>query len=260
MSDVTDSTSVSLMHCTLSLTVCKCSPCQRASCSIKRQMLDFSECVIVIVIVRASWSAATVSCRRHTRGSWFICSPVFRELSRPPNPTGRLETSAMTPVDIIIDAAETQQDASQFVSSERLRPKGRVSHPHTAGRVGLARRPHIIAVRRTSGINCGRELRVGSTVGLEESLFRMDPLPPPDPLRGSVAGTHGQSPDHSRGSRRILSCSNVIDLVRVAVACSCRNSSQSNRRSVSYMPGRPLSRDRPRVRPGGDCRKTAAVC
>ena len=28
------------------------------------------------------------------------------------------------------------------------------------------RRPHIIAVRRTSGINCGRELRVGSTVGL----------------------------------------------------------------------------------------------
>ena len=46
------------------------------------------------------------------------------------------------------------------------------------------RRPHITAVRRTSGINCGRELRVGSTVGLEESLFRMDPRPPPDPLRG----------------------------------------------------------------------------
>ena len=31
MSDITDSTTVSLMHCTLSLTVCKCTPCQRAS-------------------------------------------------------------------------------------------------------------------------------------------------------------------------------------------------------------------------------------
>ena len=31
MSDVTDSTTESLMHCTLSLTVCKCTPCQRAS-------------------------------------------------------------------------------------------------------------------------------------------------------------------------------------------------------------------------------------
>ena len=76
---------------------------------------------------------------------------------------------------------------------------------------------------------------------------------------GNVAGTHGQSPDHSRGSRRTLSCSNVIDPFRVVVARSCRNSSQSNRRSVPYMPGRTLSRDRPRVRPGGDCRKTAAV-
>ena len=43
--------------------------------------------------------------------------------------------------------------------------------------------------------------------------------------RGSVAGTHSQSPDHSRGSRRTLSCSNVIDLFRVVVARSCRNSS-----------------------------------
>ena len=31
MSDITDSTTVSLMHCALSLTVCKCTPCQRAS-------------------------------------------------------------------------------------------------------------------------------------------------------------------------------------------------------------------------------------
>ena len=31
MSDVTDSTTESLMHCTLSLTLCKCTPCQRAS-------------------------------------------------------------------------------------------------------------------------------------------------------------------------------------------------------------------------------------
>ena len=31
MSDRTDSTTVSLMHCTLSFTVCKCTPCQRAS-------------------------------------------------------------------------------------------------------------------------------------------------------------------------------------------------------------------------------------
>ena len=31
MSDITDSTTESLMHCTLSLTVCKCTPCERAS-------------------------------------------------------------------------------------------------------------------------------------------------------------------------------------------------------------------------------------
>merc|ERR1712136_318086 len=31
MSDITDSTTVSLMLCTLSLTVCKCTPCHRAS-------------------------------------------------------------------------------------------------------------------------------------------------------------------------------------------------------------------------------------
>nr|ABV22375.1 unknown [Noctiluca scintillans] len=31
MSDITDSTTESLMHCTLSLTVCRCTPCQRAS-------------------------------------------------------------------------------------------------------------------------------------------------------------------------------------------------------------------------------------
>ena len=70
--------------------------------------------------------------------------------------------------------------------------------------------------------------------------------------RGSVAGTHGESPDHSRVSRRTLSRSNVIDLFRVVVARSCRNSSSPTDEPCHTCLAT-LSRDRPRVRPGGDC-------
>ena len=92
---------------------------------------------------------------------------------------------------------------------------------------------------------CGRELRVGSTFGLEESLFRMDPRPEPGPLPGEPKNPELQQRNRSLQGRGSTFLQKVLPV-------------QPTIRSMHAWP-HSQSRQTESAARGEDCRKTAAV-